>query len=330
MAAELNRMWRVERAPSSAQLGPDDLAWHEEPVPEPADGELVVGVRYAVVDPALWSALPAAPGQVVPGAGLGVVLASRDPAVPVKTTVSGLFGWQTHARIATAQVFVHGDEFTDEDYLGALNHIGATAYFGVREVAKPQSGETFVVTSAAAAIGSLAGQIAKLDGARVVGIAATPDQRAWLTDELGFDAVIAAPPSGATGRIVADELVPALTRACPDGIHALLDGMGGPVLDACFSQLAQHARVALFGSSPAIRAAAGPAYFPALAVRRVRVQGFSFLDYPFQFEAALAALAAWRKEGKLAYRLNITDGLEHAVAGLRRMQTDGDALIFRI
>lgn len=316
-------MWRVARR-SGTELAGDDLAWHEEPAGEPAEGELLVRVHHVVLDPTLWAALPpAAVGDVVPAAGLGVVLESRAAEVPAGARVSGLFGGRTHARVPAAQVFVHdpAQGFTDEDYLGALNHLGVTAYVGVREVARPTGGETFVVTQAAGAVGSLAGQLAKLDGARVVGIASSAERCEWLTRELGFDAAI---DRGA------EDLGPALARACPDGIHACLDGLGGPVLDACLAHLALQARVALFASSPAVRALPGPAHFPAIAVRRARVQGFSFLDFPLQFEAALAALGDLRRRGKLSYRVDLTDGLEHAVAGLRRQRSDGDVLVFRI
>lgn len=319
-------MWRVARR-SGAELTGDDLAWHEEPAAPPAEGELLVRVQHAVLDPTLWAALPPpAVGEVVPSAGLGVVVESRAPGIAPGTKVSGLFGWRTFARIPAAQAFVHdpAEGFSDEDYLGALNHLGATAYVGVREVAKPAAGETFVVVGAAGAVGSLAGQLAKQEGARVVGIAATAEQCAWLTGELGFDAAI---------NRAAEDLGPALAKACPEGVHAVLaclDSSGGPQLDACLPHLARGARVAVFAGSPAVRALPGPAHFPAIAVRRARVQGFSFLDYPLQFQEALSALSALRRAGKLSYRLDVTEGLEHAVAGLRRLKSDGDTLVFRL
>jgi NADPH-dependent curcumin reductase len=324
MVRPLNRMWRVARRPDG-EPSDEDMSWHEEPAGEAGDGEAIVRISHVVVDPMLWSVglPPPAPGDPMPGAALGVVIESRDPQLAVGTKVSGLFGWQTYARVPGAQVFVHDPArgLSDEDYLGAVSYIGATAYLGVREILRPTGGETVVVTAAAGVVGSLAGQIAKLDGARVVGIATTAEQCAWLTGELGFAAAI---------DRRAEDLGPALARTCPDGIDACLDGLGGGVLDACLARLAPHARLALFGTAFAARPVPGPVNFPAIAARRARVQGYSFLDFPLQLGGAFDALAAWIATRQLRYRLDLGDGLEHAAAAMRRTQADREPAVLRV
>jgi len=317
-----NRMWRLARRPVG-DIADEDLTWHEEPAATPGDGELLVEVRYLSLDPTnrTWMSdlpgylPPVAVGDVMRGLGLGVVVESRHPRIPVGAKVSGLLGWQTHARVKGDSMFVHDPalDFSDEDYLGVLNHIGATAYFGVTEVAPPRAGDTFVVSAAAGAVGSLAGQIAKMRGARVVGIASTPDKCRYLTDELGFDAAI---------DRLAEDIGPGLDRTCPKGIDVYFDNVGGPILDACLARINLHARIALCGiisQYNATRPAPGPYHFPNLLIRRAKLEGFIILDYAMRFGEAFAELGAWMKAGKLRYRLDSIQGLENAVVGLRRL-----------
>ncbi|MDQ3365138.1 MAG: NADP-dependent oxidoreductase [Myxococcota bacterium] len=323
MARPINRMWRLGRQPEGEPVD-DDVAWAEEPTAEPGDGEVVVRVGQVLVDSLLRTTglPPVAVGEVMRGAASGVVLESRDPAVPVGARVSGLLGWQTHARVAGSQVFVHDPArpFTDDDYLGVLNYLGATAYFAVRDVLQVTAADTLVITAGAGAVGSLAGQLAKQEGARVVGIATTPERCRWMTEELGFDVAI---------DRRAEDLGPALARSCPDGLTACLDGSGGAVLDACLGRLAMHARIALFGTAQATRAP-GPAQFPAVVTKRARLQGFSFLDYPLRLEEALAELGAKRAAGTLKYRLETLPGLEHAPAAMRRVKGEDETIVLRV
>jgi hypothetical protein len=316
-------MWRLNRA-LDVEPSDEDIAWHEEPVQPPADGEVLVRITSAIVDPMLWSAgLPPPPASaVMPGAALGTVIESRDAKLPVGTTVSGLLGWQTHATASVDQLYVHDPSrgLSDDDYLGAINYIGATAYFGVPELVRPTFGETFVVTAGAGAVGSIAGQLAKREQARVVGIATSPEHCAWMR-ERGFDAAI---------DRRAEDLGPALARACPDGIHGCLDGLGGAVLDACLARLAQGARVGLFGTVHAPRPMPGPTHFSAIARRRALVKGFSFLDFLLSLEPALDALAGMLTANEVRYRLDTLDGLEHAPAAMRRVKADGDTVVLRV
>jgi NADPH-dependent curcumin reductase CurA len=319
-----NRMWRLARRPVG-DIEDQDLTWHEEPVTAPGEGEVVVAVRYLSLDPTNRTWMSDLPGYLPPvkigdvmrGMGLGTVVESRHPRVPVGATVSGTLGWQTHATVRGDHLFVHDPKlgFSDEDYLGVVNHIGATAYFGVQEIAPPREGETFVVSAAAGAVGSLAGQIAKLRGARVVGIASTPEKCRWLTEGLGFDDAI---------DRKAEDIGPGLKRTCPKGIDVYFDNVGGPILDACLARINLHARIALCGiisQYNATKPPPGPYHFPNILVRRARIEGFIILDYAPRFPEAFAALGTWMREGKLKYRLDAIHGLENAVVGLRRLFT---------
>ena len=319
-----NRMWRLARRPVG-DIADQDLTWHEEPAGALAEGEVLVEVRYLSLDPTnrTWMSEmpgylpPVAIGDVMRGTGLGVAVESRHPKVPVGATVSGLLGWQTHAKVRGDGLFVHDPKlgFSDEQYLGVLNHIGATAYFGVHEIAPVRERETFVVSAAAGAVGSLAGQIAKMKGARVVGIASTPEKSRWLTEELGFDAVI---------DRKAEDIGPGLDRTCPKGIDVYFDNVGGPILDACLARINLHARIALCGiisQYNATKPSPGPFHFPNILVRRARIEGFIILDYAPRFPEAFAQLGAWLQGGQLKYRLDRIQGLENAVVGLRRLFT---------
>lgn len=322
MANRTNRMWRLARRPVG-DIADEDLTWHEEPIGELGDGEVLVRVVYLSLDPTnrVWMSdlpgylPPVAIGDVMRGTGLGIVEESRNPNVPVGATVSGMLGWQSHAKLPGSGLFVHDPQlpFSHEDYLGVVNHIGATAYFGVREIGKVAAGDTFVVSAAAGAVGSLAGQIARLQGARVVGIASTPQKCAWLKDELGFDEVI---------DRLAEDIGPALDLTCPGGIDVYFDNVGGAILDAALARINLHARIALCGMISQYnskKAPPGPPHFPNLLVRRGRVEGFIILDYAMRFPEAFAALGGWMKEGKLKYRLDSIEGLDKAVVGLRRL-----------
>jgi NADPH-dependent curcumin reductase CurA len=322
MAQRINRSWRMAKD-SDGEPSDGDILWDEQPAATPADGEVLVQVTHAVVDPMLWTiGLPApAKDQPVPGAALGVVIESRDPSVKVGDKISGLFGWQTYVTVPAGQVAVHDPAkgLRDEDYLGAVSYIGATAYLGVREITKPTSADTVVLTAGAGAVGSIAGQLAKLEGARVVGIATSAEQCAWLI-ELGFDVAI--------DRRTQD-LAPALAQACPDGIDVVIDGLGGSVLDACLARLGRNARVALFGAASAARPTS-PVNFPAIVNQRAKVQGFRFLDFPLQLADALDALAELVTAGKIRYRLETLDGLEHAPAAMRRVKSEADTIVLRL
>lgn len=322
MTARVNRQWRLAARPVG-DIKDSDFAWREEPVPALADGQLLVRTVYLSLDPTnrIWMSEqdqymdPIALGDVMRGAAVGVVEESRHPGFAAGDLVSGLLGWQDYCVTdgAGLQKMPPGLPVPLTAFMGVLNHIGMTAYFGLLEIGKPQPGETIVVSAAAGAVGSLVGQIGKIVGCRVVGICGSDDKCAWLTDELGFDAAI--------NRRTAD-LPAALREHCPDKIHVDFENAGGEILEAVLDRLALHARIVLCGLISQYNAdgpVPGPSNLGNILMKRARLQGFIITDYLDRSMEAIFPLAAWLAEGKLRYRVDVAEGLENTPATLRRL-----------
>lgn len=293
------------------------------PAPEPADGEALVRTTYVGVDAAVRTWLDDKPGYLPPvglgepirAAGVGEVVASRCDAYAVGDVVTTLSGFQEY-------VIVRDDLFTTVipgvvDQLAMLSvygSTGATAYFGMTDIGRPQAGETVVVSAAAGATGSLAGQIAKIAGARVVGIAGGPEKCRVVVEDFGFDACI---------DHRGDDLAAALKEHCPDRVDVYFDNVGGPILDAVLGRLAQGGRVALCGiiSSYLTGEHPGPANYVQLLARCGTMQGFNTLHNWDRFPEAFGALQQWEAEGRLVHREHVFDGLDHAVEALNGLFT---------
>ncbi len=200
-------------------------------------------------------------------------------------------------------------------FLSVLGVTGLTAYFGLFDVGQAQEGETLVVSGAAGAVGSVAGQIGKIIGCRVVGIAGGPEKCAWLTDELGFDAWIDYKSQDVSAR---------LRETCPDGIDVFFDNVGGDILDAALAQISLHARVVLCGAISqydTAEFAPGPRNIVNLIPQRGRMEGFIVLDYRDRFLDAILQLGQWVQEGRIRYAEDIVDGLENAPTAFRKLFT---------
>ena len=297
-------------------------------VPEPGPGEAVVRVRHLSIDPTIRTWMDDAPGYLPPielgavirSGGLGEVVASRNDAYPVGATVFGMLGWQDHAVVdgtgGMAQVVPDGMDPTA--VLSVFGTTGMTAYFGLLDVGEPKEGDTVVVSGAAGATGSVVGQIAKLKGCRVVGIAGGPEKCAWLVDELGFDAAV---------DYKADDVSARLRELCPDGIDVYFDNVGGEILDACLAQLALKARVVCCGAISAYNdrgAAYGLTNYFTLITRRARMEGFLILDYLDRFGEAQGEMLGWVLEGKVKHAVHVVEGLEHATEALNLLFTGGN------
>jgi NADPH-dependent curcumin reductase CurA len=294
-----------------------------EPLPKLAAGQALVRNRYLSIDPGsrIWMgegesySEPVPLGEVMRGVGIGEVVASNTSKYRVGSRVFGLLGWQDYALISPddappCRALPRFLPVPMTTLLGVLGPTGMTAYFGVMEIGRPRRGETVVVSAAAGAVGSIAGQIAKLRGARVVGIAGSREKCAWLVDELGFDAAICRRD---------DDWRAQLAAACPDGIDVDFENVGGEVMEAVFELLNQDARVVLCGlisqygeGGPA----RGPKNFVNLLTRRVRLQGFIVLDFVPRFPAAMLRLAGWLLRGKLKHRHTLIRGLDQAPQAL--------------
>jgi NADPH-dependent curcumin reductase CurA len=290
-----------------------DWRYTHEPVGEPRDGEVLVKVSYLSLDPAMRGWMndsksympPVAIGEVMRALAVGEVVASKHPGFAVGEHVSGLFGVQEYAVVAGAGLNKVDPKFAPlPAYLGTLGMPGITAYFGLLEVGKPNAGETVVVSGAAGAVGSVVGQIAKIKGARVVGIAGGADKCRYLVDELGFDAAI---------DYKSQDVKKALAEHCPKGIDVFFDNVGGDILDAALSQLARGARVVICGAISQYNNTTpvkGPSNYLSLLVNRATMTGIVVGDYFPRAGDAIREMAGWVAAGKLKSREDVVVGLE--------------------
>ena len=296
----------------------------EEPFRDLADGEYRVRIAYLSVDPTqrIWireqeSYLPPVGiGEVMRSGATGEVVESRNAAYPVGSIVTGLLGWQEYAHCGgpdglAGNVIPPGLPL--RKMMGVLGATGVTAYFGLLEIGKPQAGETVVVSGAAGATGSVAAQVAKIQGARVIGIAGSEEKCAWLTDTCGLDAAI---------NYKTEDIPARLDELCPDGIDVFFDNVGGATLDQVLVRIAIGARIVLCGAISTYNATElpPPLYFTMnLVIQRGLMQGFVVLDYLDRFPEAVMALAGWEAEGKIAWRDQVVGGLERAPEALNML-----------
>ncbi len=304
----------------------DDVELVEVPIPELADGEALIRTDAIGIDAAVRTWLEDQPGylppvqlgDVVRAATVGEIVASRCDAYAVGDVVTSLGGF-AECSIARDDLFTTvvgaaggGEEVDREAMLAVYGSTGATAYFGMHDIGRPQPGETVVVSAAAGATGSIAGQIAKAAGARVVGIAGTEEKCRVVVDEFGFDACI---------DHRTDDLSAALREHCPKRVDVYFDNVGGTILDAVLGRLAMHGRVVLCGviSSYLTGEHPGPANYVKLLAMRGRMEGFNTMDNWDRYEEANAELRRLMDAGALRYRSHAFDGLESAVPALNAL-----------
>jgi NADPH-dependent curcumin reductase CurA len=322
----INNQWVLASRPNG-MVTPAHFERREGDVPRPADGELLVHNLYLSLDPAMrgWiSELPSylppvAIGEVMRGGCVAEVIDSRHPDYRLGDLVFGMFGWQDYAISDGSGVTRVPPEVGLTDALGVLGWTSLTAYFGLTAIAKPQPGETVVVSGAAGATGSVVGQLAGLRGARVIGIAGGPDKCDWIVRELGFDAAIDYRTEDVRAR---------LKELCPDGIDVYWDNVGGEILEAALGRLAVHARVVMCGAISGYNASTpepGPRNLVQLVVRRARMEGFLVFDYADRIEEALAELVPLVRSGRLRYREDVREGLDSAPAALGDLFTGANS-----
>lgn len=321
MASRVNHQWRLAARPEGL-IKQSDFTWTEEIVPELQEGQFLVRNLYLSLDPTMrmWATrdtyLPAVGiGEVMRGGTIGVVEESRNTNFKVGDHVSGLLGWQEYAITDGKGVNVlpnlPGIPLTA--HFGLFGHIGMTAYFGLLDIGQPKPGETLVVSAAAGAVGSLVGQIGKIKGCRVVGIAGADDKCKWLVDELGFDAAI---------NYKTENVAAALKKHCPNGIDIDFENVGGEIMDAVLAQINLRARIALCGLISGYNATEpvpGPYNFANILVQRARVEGFIVLDYAPRAMECMTELGKWLMEGKIKYRIDEVDGLKGAPLALNKL-----------
>lgn len=317
-----NRQIVLRRRPHGL-VAPGDTELITRPAPVPAEGEALLRTTYVGLDAAVRTWLddrpgylpPVGIGEVIRAAGVGEVVESRCPAYQVGDIVTTLTGFQEYA-IIRDDIFstpIPGE--TDQRaIMSVYGSGGATAYFGMKEVGRPKPGETVVVSAAAGATGSIAGQVARIAGARVVGIAGGPDKCRAVVEDFGFDACI----DYKSGDVPAE-----LKRHCPKGVNVYYDNVGGEILNAVLGRLAPKARVVLCGviSSYLTGEHPGPSNYVNLLSKTATMQGFNALEMWDRFDEAFADLRRWGAEGKLVHRETVFEGLESCVDALNGLFT---------
>ncbi len=301
---------------------PSDWHYTEGSVPEPGDGEVLVKILYISLDPAMrgWMndsrsyIAPVGIGEVMRALAAGQVIASNHPGLTAGDYVTGLLGVQEYTVAnGSAVMKVDTEHVGLPVYLGTLGMPGMTAYFGLLDIGRPAEGDTVVVSGAAGAVGGAVGQIAKLKGCRVVGIAGGSEKCRYLVEELGFDAAI---------DYKAEDVMVGLGEHCPDGINVYFDNVGGAILDAALARLARHARIVICGAISQYNvtdAMKGPSNYMALLVNHASMTGFVFSDYFDRLTGAATEMAGWLAAGKLSSRQDIAEGLENFPDTLLRL-----------
>ncbi len=305
---------------------PEDDIWSlaQGAIPEPGENEFVVRNEYISLDPAMRGWLrdvrsyipPVQINEVMRAGAVGEVIASNNPKFPVGAKAQGIFGVQQYA-VSDGQSATLVDDSVAELplFLATLGMPGMTAYFGLLEVGQPKAGETVVVSAASGAVGQVVGQIAKIKGCRVVGIAGGPAKCQWVVDELGFDACI---------DYKNESVAKGLKTHCPDRIDVYFDNVGGQILDDVLAQLAMKARIVVCGAISQYNNTGpvkGPSNYMSLLVSRARMEGMVVFDYVKHYRDAAREMAGWMAEGKLKYKLDIVEGIENFPATLRKLFT---------
>ena len=323
MAAPENRCVVLNARPVGVP-GPEFFDVVSRAVPEPGDGEFLVRNLYLSVDPAMRGWVNDAPnysppvsvGEVMRAIAVGEVIGSRHPDYAPGDRVCGTFGWQHFTVSDGANVMrkLGVEEASPSLALGVLGLNGLTAYFGLLDTCNPEAGDTVVVSTAAGAVGSCVGQIAKIRGCRAVGIAGGPDKVAMCLDRFGYDAAI-------DYRHTTD-LGAELSAACPNGVNVYFDNTCGPISDAVFERLALHARITVCGTASLQEwdpVPVGPRIHRQLLVARARMTGFLVHDYKDRFGEAISQLSAWIEAGDLVSREHVLEGIEHAPGAIRML-----------
>ncbi|MFP6655965.1 MAG: NADP-dependent oxidoreductase [Myxococcota bacterium] len=323
--SDMNRRWLLAKRPRG-MVGPENFEWSEAPIPSVSQGEVLVRNLFLSFDPTQRGWMEDRPsyippvkiGQVMRAASVGQVVESKNPDFSVGDLVQGLFGWQDYHLATSSGPLVLTkvpDGIPPERMLSVLGLTGITAYFGLLELGEPKAGDTVLVSGAAGATGSVAAQIAKLKGCRVIGIAGGPTKVDWLLEQAKLDGAIDYKSEDVRTRI---------GELCPDGIDVYFDNVGGEILEAALDAIAERARVVLCGGISGYndeKPRPGPNNLMNLVLKRARMEGFIVIDYISRSGEAIKQLAEWVDNGQIAVIEDIQEGLENAPRTLQRLFT---------
>lgn len=322
----INRQWLLAARPHG-MVGPDNFSYHEAPLESLAAGQVLVRNQVFSFDPTQRNWMvdrpsylpPVALGEVMRAGTVGEVVESKHPEFSVGDLVQTTGGWQDFAVVAPGQgpmgLTKLPEGVSPELMLSVLGITGLTAYFGMLELGEPKAGETVLVSGAAGATGSVAGQIARIKGCRVVGIAGGSRKCDWLKEQAGFDEVI---------DYKSEDVAQRIAETCPEKWDVFFDNVGGPILEAALNHLNLYSRIVLCGGIAnynAIDPVPGPNNLMNLVTNRGRMQGFIILDYLPRALEAVEALLGWVGAGELAYEVDVQEGFENIPKTLQRLYT---------
>jgi NADPH-dependent curcumin reductase CurA len=321
------QVWRLAKRPVG-DIAEGDLEYREEALPPLADGEFLLQVGYLSLDPTnrIWMSdmeqymPPVGLGDPMRGGVVGRVLASRKAGVEPGQLMAGLGEWASHM-VSTGegmQAFPELPGISTAQAFGTFGVVGPTAYFGLLDIGQPKPGETLVVAAAAGGVGQIVGQIGKLKGCKVIGIAGGADKCRFITEELGFDHAI---------DYKSEDVGAALDRLAPEGVDINFEQVGGPIMSAVVSRMKLFGRMPLCGmisSYNATQASEEPGRWTLILMRRLTVRGFIVTDFAPRFPEAFAQLAQWMIEGKVKTRQDIRPGLERANDWVKLLYSGGN------
>ncbi|XOV84463.1 MAG: NADP-dependent oxidoreductase [bacterium] len=321
-----NRQWLLARRPHGL-VSEDNFTYAENPIPEPGDGEVLVRNLYLSFDPTQRGWMedresylpPVALGEPMRAGSVGQVVTSNHAGFEAGDLVQTTGGWQDFVVVSPATSVMGLNKIpagiSPEMMMSVLGVTGLTAYWGLLDLGMPKPGETVLVSGAAGATGSVAGQIARIKGARVVGIAGGAQKCSWLKDELGFDDVIDYKNENVAQRIAA---------TCPNKVDVFFDNVGGDILQAALDNINMHARVVLCGGISGYNATEpvpGPSNLMNLVIMRARMEGFIVIDYMNRSGEAIADLLKWIEAGELKFQVDVQEGFENIPNTLQRLFT---------
>lgn len=332
--AATQRRLILERRPKGIATH-EDVILHEAPIGRPDDGQILLRNHFFSIDPAIRDWMSERPsylppiriGDPVRSTVIGEVVESRHPSFRPGQLAVGIGGWEEYSVADGSYCFPVNLQPGDQEqyYLSIYGAVGLTPYFGLLEVGKPKPGETVLVSAAAGAVGSIVGQIAKIQGCRAVGIAGSDEKCRWIVEELGFDASI--------NYRREKDMVAAIGQACPQGVDVYFDNVGGEILDATLLNLNKDARIVFCGAISTYNSEGpvpGPFNFWQILARSATLEGYLVSDYLDQFPQGIAQMREWVNDGRVSFKEQIVDGLENTLDAFNLLfegRNDGKLLV---